>query len=829
MQKHFDAKSIEVNKVLLLDYIIRTYERLLFGLKIRTVNVLEAWRESFPNDQKFFQHFFSASSHEIMHLRNCGKTTVKEIINLRDNFLRSNNGDLIIEDDVELLVGPEKFTFPSNILKARTVNVLEAWRESFPNDQTFFQRFFSVSYNEIIRLRNCGKTTVKEIIAYRDKLLHSKNEVLTIENDVQQQDGTDKLSLPSNIDEVLPFFIETINGLSTRSRNCILWLLQECNHSISTFYDRICEPRCLLSLPSAGRKSIPEIENFFVLTIEFLKQFPDEESVFTKVKHYMIASPSALDLPKNAIEFLLEKEKSLGYFPIFAAIKLYLENRPEEDKFIINSCLLIYKDQQLPTLGEMAASINLTRERTRQKRNFLIKQLSEYYKTFRSLGFINKNPYRYQMTHIEDEINATEGTNFNLNFVSWVLGSIYDELTLIGEPVKSLGGYYHYEPFLCIVPTALSRLFDFEAFIDDMDNRMMKKRINEERICIKDIINTHLKIQYCEEEMPEIDTTCRTILYLHFAVEVDRIYVIFPPNAYKNNQIVIEEILRAAGRPMTLSELMEEYMFQYPERDANENSLRCAIIGNKNTVPIGRSSTYALVEWNQSEMRGGTIRSFVQEFIDSTPERIASTAAITEYVLRFRPETNEKNIVSNINLDPDKTIAFYFKDGKRYLGYADKPYPVEYFPLESYSTTASIASIYYPKFIKFVRTYYRFPFTVGYTEDESTLRSFWIRQESLYKKGILDSHALIYYERIVQDYGKYKIEKSDFEWRVQFVHAAQKYGLPLGEDAYLLDIKPKQDLETWLRKNLANYYYRQKYIAAWKIEKIASLIAKYLI
>ena len=132
----------------------------------------------------------------------------------------------------------------------------------------------------------------------------------------------------------------------------------------------------------------------------------------------------------------------------------------------------------------------------------------------------------------------------------------------------------------------------------------------------------------------------------------------------------MEEILREAGQPMTLAEMMDEYMYQYPERDANESSLRGAIGGNKNIVPVGRSSTYALAEWNHETFRGGTIRQFVQECIDQSPEKIARTADVAEYVMRFRPGTNEYNILTNLSLDAENTYRFFYKDGQMYIGYS---------------------------------------------------------------------------------------------------------------------------------------------------------------
>jgi hypothetical protein len=739
----------------------------------------------------------------------------------RQECLVTNNDEIYESNSLDSFVNLYNFFLSS--AKVRTINVLNSWRANFPDKLHFFKNFFSASIKEIRQLRNCGHLTLNEILNLRETLRqYAPMDILT--GAVTEPDNKSEskvISLPHNIDEMLPIVLSEIEDLSSRSKNRIIYLLRECNNSLATFYERICDPNYINTIPTIGRKSKPEIKDFFARTKEFIEQFPDEESVSIKVRSHLISSPFVLGLSDNAMQILKDKEVLLGYFPLFTAIQLYFDNRPEEEKAIIDGSLIIYKDQELPNRHKVAEIIQLTPERVRQKRNNLINKLPDYFKSYYNLGFINDNPYRYQMTHVEDNVNASEGTNFNHNFVCWVLGSTFDDLTLIGDPIKSIGGYFNLEPYLIIVPTALTHLFDFEAFIQDMDKRMLEKRMNEERVELKNLIDTHLKVRHCEEEMHDIDTTCRTILYLHFPVEVDYSHVIFPANTYKTNQVIVEEILRAAGRPMTLTEIIEEYIYQYPERNVIESSLRGSVNGNKNILPIGRTSTYALAEWNLPEMRGGTIRSFVQEYIDSTPDKIALLATIIEYVIQLRPKTNEQNILSNISLDQDKIILLYYNDGERYLGYTDRSYPENFFPLESDFRTAKANSIWYPKFLEFVKTHQRFPFLSGYAKEESDLCRFWMKQESRYIKGSLDSHARTYFEKIMLNYGKYKIDKSDYEWQVQFAHVAQKYGLPLGEKTYLTSVEPKEDTEIWLKRNLKNYLNKDKYTDSWKNEWLA--------
>ena len=587
-----------------------------------------------------------------------------------DNYCASNGLSLLHLDDFEALSSKYEDLLP--LYSVRTTNVLAALQGRYETQSAFFDAFIKMSRKEIAELRNCGRKTIDEVLSIQSALnLNNEEESNDIPHAILKK-------LPDNIDDVLPLFLAITNGLSTRSENRINWLLEECNNSLSAFYERICDPDCIKSIPTIGRKSTPEIKDFFVRARLFLEQFPDEESVSSRVKHHLIASPTALGLPDESMDLLREQEESLGYFPMFAAIQMYLDSQTDEKKALIDGCLCVHQGQELPDRDEVAALLKLSPERVRQKRNKLIGKLPDYFKTYHNLGFITDNPYRYQMTHYEDDVNAAEGTDFNLNFVTWVLGCVFDELTLIGDPVKSIGGYFDIDKYLCIVPTSLTRLFDFEAFIEDMESRMQEKRMGEEKVNLKSLINAHLKVQYCEDELPEIETTCRSILYLHFPVEVDLGNVILPSNAYKTNQFILEEILRAAGHPMTFDELYEEYLYQYPERDSTESSLRGAIGGNKNIVPFGRISTYGLREWNNSSYRGGTIREFVCEYLDSLDEPVAPADDVCEYVRRFRPDTSDSSISSNLMQEQSRKFVVLVKDGVRYFGYSNANYGDEY-------------------------------------------------------------------------------------------------------------------------------------------------------
>lgn len=150
--------------------------------------------------------------------------------------------------------------------------------------------------------------------------------------------------------------------------------------------------------------------------------------------------------------------------------------------------------------------------------------------------------------------------------------------------------------------------------------------------------------------------------------------MILPANCYTTNTFIVEGILREAGRPMTFDEIQEEYRYQYPERDTPESSLRGAITANKNIIPIGRTSTYVLKEWNHLGERGGTVRGLVSEYLDSLEEPVAPVDDVCDYIRRFRPGTSENNISGNLMQDKNRRFVILSRDGIRYYGYSDREY-----------------------------------------------------------------------------------------------------------------------------------------------------------
>ncbi len=632
----------------------------------------------------------------------------------------------------------------------RTRIILRQYEDTFSDRLSFLEALLNLSSKEISELKNCGKKTVTEILSIQRSLRIGNLQVVGIEPQASAK------TLPANIDSILPLVTLQLNDLSARARNAFLGFLREHKNSLSDLYATICDRHFSpYKLRSVGRGTADEIGRLMVNLRSYLESFSDEQSIENAISSFYSKSLSDIHIPIEQQERILSLKDSLGYFPLFAAIEAYFSSMEGRCRMLLDECLLIHVGQTISDRDKVATALKLTSERVRQMRNRLILKLSDYYSSIKSEGFVDKCPYSYQMTRLEKTVNALEGTNFNLNFINWVLGSTFKEVTMLGDVTKTIGGFYDKEYFLCLVPTDLCQYMDFNAFLEDLDARLAEKRVNEERVSLQNLISNHLKTQYCEDEMPAIETACRSILYLHYPVEVDYGQVIFKPNTRKNNPIIIEEIIRAAGHPLSLEEIYEEFIYQYPERFTEMTSFRGNIANNPNVIPIGRTSTYTLAEWEGTKHKGGTIRKMICEYLDALEAPIAPADEVGKYVRRFRPDSSDSSISSNLLQERSHRFVILIKDGKRYYGYSNHKYNSSYRIIGGGEPTKRSAAQSMIILEDFIVASGHYPFWVSNDENEKRLYRFVRNRRTAYNRGDLSEDEARKWSDFEEKYREY--------------------------------------------------------------------------
>lgn len=648
----------------------------------------------------------------------------------------------------------EEYEFLLPLYSVRTNHVLEDLQATYENKQEFLYAFVQMPPKKIAGLKNCGRKTVQEILEIQESLIGVNTILASIGT------GHENMSIPSNVDTLLPLVLPRLDYLTVRAKNAVISLLKENNNSLSQLYSVISRPDFKpKDLKNVGKGTVLEIRMLLDGIQEYLESFADEQSVQEAVVKFNTPTLDNIHIPTDSQSKIEALQTSLNHFPLFAALKAHIAGMDNESNTIFEGCIRSHPNQEMPNRNEVAAKVGLSSERVRQKCNKILESISKFLKRIQTLGVIKNNPYTYLMTHVEADINASEGTDFSLNFVNWVLASTFDEVTLLGDPLKTLSVHSRKEFFLALVPTDLCSFMDFPGFLADIETLLAKKRTDEQKVSLKSLIEVRLKKQYCEDKMTAIEIACRSILFLHYPVDVDFGQVILHANTRKNNPLIVEDILRAAGHPMTLEELHEEFIYQYPERYTELNSFRSSVSNNHNIIPIGRTSTYTLAEWEGDHVRGGSIRQFVSEYLDNLDEPIALVSDIVEYVRRFRPNTSESSISSNLLQESHHRFIILVKEGDRYIGYSDKEYDAAYHVVGGLRPMKRSTSESMQLLAEFILEYGRYPYGTEVDEEEARLYRFVGNRRSACARNVIPGKEIEEWRQFEEKYREYDIPR----------------------------------------------------------------------
>ena len=127
---------------------------------------------------------------------------------------------------------------------------------------------------------------------------------------------------------------------------------------------------------------------------------------------------------------------------------------------------------------------------------------------------------------------------------------------------------------------------------------------------------------------------------------------------------------------MSLDEIEDVFNTRHPNVKKTTDSIRGALLREKDLfICFGRSSIYGLKKWeNELEnFKGGTIRQLVEEYLTGF-EQPKHISEITEYIIKYRPDTGERSILTNLKVGNNKHFVFYKGD---YIGLINKNYTLE--------------------------------------------------------------------------------------------------------------------------------------------------------
>lgn len=599
-------------------------------------------------------------------------------------------------------------------------------------------------------LRNCGRRSNEELISL------CKKHQSTIVNSTSEQTNKDPL------EEILPtltrvqrsvinsFIAVNTEGLSVRSRNAISLYLNN-NLKIKHFAEKILcsESFNVNNIKNVGKKSIPELEVHFSIIKDFIfevNQTKDEERLISLKNKFLIQRTFNITRIPNEI---LETES------IFLLTDFLINSYLFFDKIqtiILQKALNLYNNQKESTLGEIAELVDLSRERVRQIRKFCLGKLFE-----KLLFFSNFNEDLFQKYNIDTEsefieinqdilkrINNSNNTHFSKGFITYIL-SVYlkDSFAIVGNYEDVLQHQYskarkrHNWRNLYLVDKELISEVDFTSFADDISERLNDRIEESYSFQLKSYLSGFLinkNIDILSRLCPIAEKIINDEFDLYLDLDDN---LVFKRNTPKQAFEYSYEALEELAKPSKVEEITKKIIELYPNYKTDKEKVRASMKRKDGFVPVGRKSVFALKKWEKEleNFKGGTIRDIVEEYLEQflSPVHISE---ITEYVLKYRPRSNQYSILQNLKLDTSGIFSF-FKNS--HIGLSSKRYETNFEELSRIKKADKKTWEESFELLKFfIHREKRLPFSSGVSEKEKKLYRWLNVQKNKKNKGKLD-------------------------------------------------------------------------------------------
>ena len=370
----------------------------------------------------------------------------------------------------------------------------------------------------------------------------------------------------------------------------------------------------------------------------------------------------------------LKKEKRFksGSFDIFEFIWAFypqLFSLSALDEVILLNCLKLEKKSY--TLQQIAKQHGITHERVRQRRNNLFKlvdgKVDILHKLIPGNLILQKFPQK-SFIEIDENILKKVSPTFKLkkvplNFAAFILFLLFkDRFFLLGPTIKlnrpkQIYDFDFYELHKTFQNSYLidRRIFNENELLSIINKTIVIKsarRVSSFNLLLKDLDQSLL--------FPKKEAVLKQILNAEFGIHIRNHHIVFEKNRNTLNSDIIFHALKTIGEPAHLSKIIKEIKKENKSIRLSENSIRYFMTNGKDKfIFFGRSSTYGLKEWENKKgnIKGGTIRELVIQFLQKKPGEIIHIDEIANYVIQFR-DTSPSKILANLKLDAKGRFLF---------------------------------------------------------------------------------------------------------------------------------------------------------------------------
>ena len=361
------------------------------------------------------------------------------------------------------------------------------------------------------------------------------------------------------------------------------------------------------------------------------------------------------------------------------------------------SLLFGFFDKQKRNLKEVAKILNISTERVRQlvthlqnSRNISCLNLDDWgaYDNLKESIFLTEN------NDIVKQIRDNEKLNFDFNIFARIL---YIAFNFQVEEISNR-----------IIAYNSSYLPDFRC------NRSIK--ILEEIVNGKYAEDTFIPIRKTVEYLPidqqeKANCIIRYIAKEVYNCDVNEEDAIILKKNFVDVSKELYEIISLVGEPISLDDLFEKFKLMYPtHRFIEPQSIKPYLYKHPSISPIGNSSMYALVEWDNVFF--GSIRDMILDILNSSSEPV-HIETIFDKVQENFPKTTFRSVLSTC-----RSIAIPFNEG--YYGLENKDYSKDF--IEKTTQRRYPFEERLRMYKDFVDTYHRFPTSSGAEQEFSLQR-----------------------------------------------------------------------------------------------------------
>lgn len=579
--------------------------------------------------------------------------------------------------------------------------------------------------------------------------------------------------LEKTIELIQQHYLTSVERLSVRAQNVI-------KSEIPYFGDAI-----IISLlyserykyfRNCGRQTWEEIKLFakkFCIGIRTITSAPFDELL-------LLIELNKISYPQGKEDLFIAKfYRDNEYLPMFYILASYLVNSD-------NRAVKLYRAAHgilCPPIhmSDIAKQYGITRERVRQ----IIASVKVEYKYFTLLT-------NWQTYRIEDYLYLSSRSPL---YHDVQVCENLEELSVegFGYLCKLLYPFTHIivKDNHYFFAQRLLDCFDIKSALTDIENTLSKKVAKDTEISIAIFIDSYWINAPTFEPIEVVKMLCE-IISDNFEVKIDDNYRITISQNTIDISSELYDIITANGDSMNIDDIFVAFKEKYPGHKYSEASqLRSYLLRDKRICSIGKTSCYALSEWN---IFTGTLKDLI--YITLLDSENPLTAEELSEVIYETYETSPKSIRSTVVSDKSGKFAL-FKRG--YIGVNTKKYSSIYERLkfanrrhrQSFEDSLN-------EYEEYLRTHHHMPLSTG-TEDEQFLHR-WYNNVVNRCVTITAEREAAFNAMVVRN-ADYMVNGTEYS----FYRRCDEYKVFLDENMELPTMETDTVLYRWFHNNIKIY------------------------